>query len=141
MISQIKREGCVMSVNEKDTFVFLVEVAKKGSNTSKEQKDFYFKQGREQLHEKGIIVTYDDVLNHLNLNNKNRPELFRVLDNINKEANSLNFSSLVVNKKELLPGNGYFKKWLNEVDISDTSSKIKAWKKELDYIWNFYTNK
>ncbi|MCS3923905.1 hypothetical protein J2T59_000972 [Methanosalsum natronophilum] len=36
MISQIKREGCVMSVNEKDTFVFLVEVAKKGSNTSKE---------------------------------------------------------------------------------------------------------
>ncbi|MCS3923906.1 hypothetical protein [Methanosalsum natronophilum] len=77
----------------------------------------------------------------MNLNNKNRPELFRVLDNINKEANSLNFSSLVVNKKELLPGNGYFKKWLNEVDISDTSSKIKAWKKELDYIWNFYTNK
>lgn len=130
-----------MNIDESEVYDYLIDIAKDGFDASTDDSIFYSKSGREQLRESQIIVTYDDVLDYLELGSNSRFELFGVLDKINKKSHPLNLSSIVVNSKEFLPGNGFFKKWVSTVDLNDEDAKISAWKKELERVWNHYSDK
>jgi hypothetical protein len=129
-----------MNIDESEVYDYLVDIAKNGFDVSKDDS-FYSESGREELRERQIIVTYDDVLNYLELESNSRPELFTVLDKINKRTQPINLSSIVVNGAEFLPGDGFFKKWVPTVDFNDDEAKISSWKKELERVWDHYSDK
>lgn len=130
-----------MNIDELEVYEYLIDIAKDGFDVFTDDSIFYSKSGREQLRERQIIVTYDDVLDYLELESNSRPELFTVLNKINKRTQPLNLSSIVVNSAEFLPGDGFFKKWVPTANLYDEEAKISSWKKELERVWDHYSDK
>jgi len=110
---------------------YLVDVAHKAcGNKSKILNNIDSPSHRKSLYEKGIIVTYGDVLKifgKIPNNRAHQMELIKILDDINRNNKPILLSSLVVNGDKYRPSEQFFKKWTNN-----------SWESELEKIWDYY---
>ncbi|WP_233125705.1 MSCRAMM family adhesin SdrC [Methanohalophilus portucalensis] len=117
--------------NYDGVYTYLVNIAQKAcDHRSKILNNLDVPSYRKSLYEKGIIVTYGDVLKQFGKipnNPSHQQQLYPILDEINKNNKPILLSALVVNKEEYLPSEQFFKKWTNN-----------SWESELEKIWDSY---